>query len=277
MSKHYKLRSPGGAPITRQSRLLVTTAYNTLRISLLGGLALLLAACASAPPKPDVDYKQDYDFSQVRSVAFLESSGSVAGDNPLQLSDMQKDRVDTAIRHALSLKGITLVDDIAEADMLISWHLLTQFKTDVQTYDSPGYMGMYYGYNRYSLYNCWSCMGRSTDVSVRDYTEGTFIVDMIDPKLERSVWRGVTHSRLTGKQLQDQARYNEAAEVIFAAFPPGLETVTENQHQGYSGQAPCGSIERFVGLCYSPRPLAGWGPRAPNHCMHQFSARSSAG
>ena len=82
-------------------------------------------------------------------------------------------------------------------------------------------MGMYYGYNRYSYYNCWSCMGMSTEVSVRDYTEGTFIVDMIDPEMERSVWRGVTHSRLTGKQLQDQSRYNEAAEVIFAAFPPG--------------------------------------------------------
>lgn len=197
------------------------TAYNTFKVALLGGLSVLLLACASGPPKPDVDYNQSYDFSQVRSVAFLEDSGSVAGDNPLQLSDIQKDRVDTAIRHALFLKGIALVDDAADADMLISWHLLTQFKTDVQTYDRPGYMGMYYGYNRYSLYNCWSCRGMSTEVSVRDYTEGTFIVDMIDPEMERSVWRGVTHSRLTGKQLQDQSRYNEAAEVIFAAFPPG--------------------------------------------------------
>ena len=189
----------------------MTKRLNIFKAACAGSLALLLAACASGPPKPDVDYNPSYDFSEVRSVAFLEDSGTVAGDNPLQLSDMQKERIDTAIRHALSLKGIALVEDPADADMLVSWHLLTQFKTDVQTY------------NRYSLYNCWSCMGMSTEVSVRDYTEGTFIVDMIDPAMKRSVWRGVTHSRLTGKQLQDQSRYNEAAEVIFAAFPPGPE------------------------------------------------------
>ena len=201
----------------------MTKRLNIFKAACAGSLALLLAACASGPPKPDVDYNPSYDFSEVRSVAFLEDSGTVAGDNPLQLSDIQKERINTAIRHALSLKGIALVEDPADADMLVSWHLLTQFKTDVQTYDRPGYMGMYYGYNRYSLYNCWSCMGMSTEVSVRDYTEGTFIVDMIDPDMKRSVWRGVTHSRLTGKQLQDQSRYNEAAEVIFAAFPPGPE------------------------------------------------------
>ena len=37
--------------------------------------ALLLAACTSGPPKPNVDYKQDYDFSQVRKIALYKNSG----------------------------------------------------------------------------------------------------------------------------------------------------------------------------------------------------------
>ncbi|MDO8861835.1 DUF4136 domain-containing protein [Haliea sp. E1-2-M8] len=192
----------------------------TARITLIAAAALLLSACASGPPKPDVDYKADHDFSQVRTIAFFEESGTVKGDNPLQLSDMQKDRINTGIRYALGQKGFTLVADPAAADMLVSWHLVTQFKTDVQSHDTGFGLGWYHGYNRYSMYNCWSC-GPRTEVTSRNYTEGTFIVDMIDPRLERSVWRGVVQSRLSGKQMQDQAQYNEAAEAIFAAFPPG--------------------------------------------------------
>jgi hypothetical protein len=56
---------------------------------------------------------------------------------------------------------------------------------------------------------------------VQDYTEGTFIVDMIDPELRKSVWRGVTQSRLKTDQLVDQAKINDAATAIFASFPPG--------------------------------------------------------
>ncbi len=43
---------------------------------------------------------------------------------------------------------------------------------------------------------------------------------MIDPGLQKSVWRGVTESRLKGKVETDQSKFNEAATVIFASFPP---------------------------------------------------------
>ena len=186
--------------------------------------ALLLAACSSGPPKPDVDFKPDYDFLQVQKIAFYKKSGQVSGDNPLQLSDIQKNRADEALAFALRNKGFDVVDDPAEADMLLSWHLATQHKTDVRTYQSPSYgasygYGRYGRYNRYSMYNCWSCAPTHTEVSVQNYTEGTFIVDMIDPQLKQSVWRGVTQSRIKGKNDSQEAM-NEAATVIFADFPP---------------------------------------------------------
>ena len=107
------------------------------------------------------------------------------------------------------------------AQLLISWTLITNDKTDVRTYETPA-MGMGYGrfggYNRYSMYNCWGCT--QTEVSVKNYTEGTFIVDMIDPTLKRSVWRGSIQSRLKGQLQNDQDKYNAAADNIFASFPP---------------------------------------------------------
>lgn len=199
----------------------MTSIVKTAVRSLIGALLIAgLAACSSSPPKPEVDFKQDYDFSHVRKIAMYPSSGGVSGDNPLQLSDMQRNRVDSALKLALENKSMTLVSDPAEADLLLSWHLATQHKTDVRTYQTPSYGGYYGGYNRYSMYNCWNCSPYRTEVSVQDYTEGTFIVDMIDPNLKQSVWRGITQSRLKGNQEYDPQKYNEAAAAMFFSFPP---------------------------------------------------------
>jgi hypothetical protein len=185
--------------------------------------AALIAACASSPPKPTVDYKPDYDFMQVRTLAFFDESGMVAGNNPLLLSDMERDRIDLSLETALRNKGFEVLPekDAPQAQLLISWTLVTNDKTDVRTYETPS-MGVGYGrwggYNRYSMYNCWGCS--QTEVSVKNYTEGTFIVDMIDPKLKKSVWRGVIQSRLRGELQHDQDKYNAAAERMLASFPP---------------------------------------------------------
>ena len=181
-------------------------------------IVMLMAACASGPPKPTVDYKADYDFSAVKKIAFYDESGQVTGDNPLQLSDIQRDRIDDALSSALTNRGFEMVTDAAQADLLLSWNLATQQKTDVRTWETPT-MG-YGGYNRYSAYNCWSCSPTRTEVSVQNYTQGTFILDLIDPKLRKSVWRSIIQSRLKGNQSSDQGKYNATATAIFASFPP---------------------------------------------------------
>ena len=204
--------------------LMINSSRTILRALTVFSVSILLAACASGPPKPTVDYKAGYNFSAVKKIAFYRNSGEVSGDNPLQLSDMQRDRIDEALSYALTNRGFQVVTDAAQADLLISWALDAQNKTDVRTWEAPsmglGYGGYYGGYNRYSAYNCWSCAPTRTEVSVQNYTQGTFIVDMIDPKLHKSVWRGVTRSRLKGRHNEDQGKYNAAATAIFASFPP---------------------------------------------------------
>jgi len=185
----------------------------------------LLAACASTPPTPTVDYKSDYNFRAVKKLAFYDQSGMVGGNNPVSLSDMERERIDTALETAFRNKGFEILDEknASKADLLISWTLILNDKTDVRTYQTPS-MGMnvgysrWGGYNRYSMYNCWSCT--QTEVSVKNYTEGTFIVDMISPELKRSVWRSEIQSRLKGEPSHDQDKYNAAAERILASFPP---------------------------------------------------------
>jgi len=182
---------------------------------------VILTACSSAPPKPSVDYDADEDFSEIKAIGFYALSGGVSGDNPMQLTDFQKDRINEALARALQTKGFTLVDSAADADLLISWHLNTLEKQDVRTTSSPNYsMGVGYSrYNRYAMYNCYNCMN-NTEVRVSEYTQGTFIIDMISPAKKRSVWRSVTQSKLKGDAIKDQASIDAAAARVLADFPP---------------------------------------------------------
>ncbi len=182
----------------------------------------LVTGCASSPPEPRVDYKEGYDFSQVRTFSFLPQSGGASGDSPKAfISDMVANRIDLAFERTMQNKGFEFVEDPNRADVLLSWHLVAQEKTDVRTYNTGpsygGYYGGYRGYSRAAYYNCWNC---GTNVSVRNYTEGTFIVDIIDPGQKQSVFRSVIQSRLKGGDSRDQADFDAAAANIMKGFPP---------------------------------------------------------
>jgi hypothetical protein len=186
--------------------------------------AALLTACASAPKAPDVDYKHDYEFSRIKTFSYMTDSGGASGNSSRAfLSDMEINRINSALIDAMELKGYKWVDDAFQADVLVNWHLFAQDKQKVSTYNTgpsygAGYGGGYRGYNRASMYNCWNCGG--TEVRVSNYTEGTFIVDIIDPKINQSVWRAVIQSKLKKQPNTDQQATNAAAQRIMAAFPP---------------------------------------------------------
>ena len=171
-------------------------------------LALLGACAAFPPPKLAVDYKKDYDFQQASRVAFAPATKK--GGGALLLSDVQADRYVLSLERALHTCGYTVVNDPAEADLVLSWHVVAHEKTDVRGYDATSY------------YQCWRCGPSVSDISVRRYTEGTFIVDLIDPQLDQSVWRGVLLRRLKSNPdaVGQQDRFDAAAMEMFSNFPP---------------------------------------------------------
>jgi hypothetical protein len=63
------------------------------------------------------------------------------------------------------------------------------------------------------------------DVNVRQYTEGTFIVDLIDPMRSRSVFRSTIQSRLKEQPDPEKGaeRRARAATAVLKPFPPQPE------------------------------------------------------
>lgn len=178
---------------------------------LLAALALattaLLNACAT-PLEATADFDDSFDFGGVSKIGIQPYDRTTVSS--VRISDMQVDRINVTLSDELERKGFRVVEDNAEADLIMTWHLVTQEKTDVRTYNSASY------------YNCWRCGPNVSDVSVRQYTQGTFIVDMIDPNRNRSVWRSIIQSRLNPEPDPEKSAQNrrEAASAIFAEFPP---------------------------------------------------------
>ncbi len=171
-------------------------------------LVLLVTACTTTP-QANTDFDQSYDFAVVKTIA-IQSLDRTKVSN-IAISDMQVDRINEAITNELQGKGFKVIGDSSAADLLLTWHLVTRDRTDVRTYDGMSY------------YNCWRCGPAVSDVSVRQYTEGTLIVDMIDPLRNRSVWRSIIQSELKPQPDEAKAaqRRKKAAALVFGEFPPG--------------------------------------------------------
>ena len=154
-----------------------------------------------------VDYKESYDFSAVKTVAILSHASPPA--NSALVSDMQMDRINRALSRALQEHGLEIIKDSSSADLLLSWHLVLEEMTDV------------HGYNNSANYNCWRCGPAVSDMSISNFTMGTLIVDLIDPRISQSVWRGVVKDRLKPVPVLDsiQFRYDAVADEMFENFP----------------------------------------------------------
>ena len=170
-------------------------------------LLSLVTACAT-PLEATMDFDSGFDFTKVQKLAIQPVDREDLSS--LQISDMQEARIDRALADELQRKGFEIVSDNSQADLYMIWHLVTEERTDVRSYNSMSY------------YNCWRCGPTVSDVSVRQFTEGTLIVDMIDPSRNQSVWRATIQSKLSSKPDPEkgEAKRIEAAAALFSEFPP---------------------------------------------------------
>ncbi len=178
-------------------------------------LVMFLTACATGP-KPAVDYNPEYNFDQLQTFAIVDAvtvdqNGTKIIDR--NISDIDNDRVSKSITLALQAKGMT---EIAQpyADMLVKYLIVTKDKTKIRTYNS-------------GIYNCWHCRGyhypfhaSATQISVKDYVEGTLIIDFIDPLQNKSVWRSVVSQAVKNDIAveQRQANVQHLVNLMLATF-----------------------------------------------------------
>ncbi len=188
-------------------------------------LIFMLTGCAMQVPAVS-DYDTAYDYASVKQYAWL-SQNPVNKQPVAELPehvDMQSDLVHQRIRRAvdqeLQSRNLTKVEP-AQADLLVMFHLGIEEEWDYDTF-----------YGRFGYYPCYYCYEPANHrvhgefhhrqpFEPRQYTMGTIVVDIIDAKDKRLVYRGSSERILPNLQTpaERQAYIDETVKAILRDLP----------------------------------------------------------
>ena len=167
---------------------------------LLAVSVFFLTACSSVSVKTDFD--QSVAFAQYRSYTLLPNS------EPIGLSPSGETALAETLRNQLGAIGVVVARE--NGDLHIVRHLTTKEKLSI----SPSSSSAPYRYGRYGV---WAG-GPPQYTDVSQYTEGTLILDFVDSKTQKLVFRGIATGTI-GDPKSNAAKIKEAVEKIVADYP----------------------------------------------------------
>ena len=124
----------------------------------------------------------------------------------------------SALRAEMAKRGINEAP-AGQANLIVAHHVFIQGKLSVQQYTDWGYMGhggWPYGFGYYGM---WPG-APVTYMDVNAYDEGTLILDFVDRKTKKLVFRGVGKAVAEGPDA-NSTKISEAVTKIVAEFPQG--------------------------------------------------------
>jgi hypothetical protein len=170
----------------------------------------LLAGCATAP-RVEVDRDPQADFSRYATFGFHAPLGT---DRPDATSTLLSQTLKQTARTELEALGYRYVEGEAN-DLEINFFVATREVVEGMT--QPG-VGVGIGYGRYhSHYRVWADYPAQR---IRQYTEGTLHVDVVDTARRQLIWEGVVRDRLREGEF-DRNEVRQAVAEVFEQFPAG--------------------------------------------------------
>lgn len=170
-------------------------------------LLVALASCASSP-KIDSLYDKDADFSRFETFSFATTRSETSAKYSSLLDKFMK----AAITGEMTARGYKKADT---PDLLINFHISSKEKTEV--YNVPP-SPSYYRYRYYYGYGAWPYY--TTETRVKQYTEGTVNIDLVDSSKNQLVWEGIAVGRVREDAMENlEARVNDVVKLIFQKYP----------------------------------------------------------
>jgi len=162
-------------------------------------VALILTACSTV--SVTTDYDRAAQFQQYKTYTLAPSTDKIG------LSPSSRTALEESLRSGLAAHGISEANDNADL------HVVSHVSTQEQTVVYPGTGGAPYFYGRYGM---WGGGAYYADVS--QYTEGTLILDFIDAKTQKLVFRGTGTDTVSDPETNAK-RVREAVTKILEKFP----------------------------------------------------------
>ena len=166
------------------------------------GMVMLLALTSCGTVSVSSDYDRGVNFVQYKTFAFHEK-----GLKDLKMNDLDKRRVVGAIQKNLENKGLQITSNESTADIIINIAAKTENHVNIMPWYDP-------------WWGAWGPYGYWGAPAVREYKDGTLIIDLVDRKNNTLVWQGIGYG-LDLYRITDKAeRIPKAVEEILSKYPP---------------------------------------------------------
>jgi len=178
------LNKPYGAQIVSDLHKQFTQRMK--RILIMMGLLGVISSCTRVA----VDKSANVNFNKYRTYTWMDSDVQ-AGKNPAYYNEIATQNVEKAVNDVLGSKG--LQENKSNPDLLIGYHFFVEKETRTVANPNPYPLyGPFYGWGRWGYGGWgpgwWGYGGQS--YRQEQYNAGTLIVDMVDSKTHKLVWRG---------------------------------------------------------------------------------------
>ena len=163
----------------------------------------LIIGCSSV-------YDVQYDYDRNADFAGIKTYDWLPVPDKADIDSLDVARVKAAVNAQMQTKGLSMTSD--NPDIFIAEHLGTKNKINVRDWG--------YGYSSYGGY--WGGHWGSGGVSVYEYEEGSLILDFVEAKSKKMIWRGVAKAELDDQATPQEREklVREAVQKILENFPP---------------------------------------------------------
>ncbi|WP_167854972.1 DUF4136 domain-containing protein [Mangrovimicrobium sediminis] len=183
-------------------------------------LALLGLAACSNQPSYVIDHDTGTDFSRYKTYRWYDDIHDSKEADYRQYNSSDR-RVRTYVDRELAQKGFR-ESTTDTADFWVNYNISRQERMKIDNFSNYPSAGMH-GAVGVGTYGSGVSLGYSSGPAVREYQEGTVVLDIIDSHSAKIVWRGIAEGRL--KQSLSIADKNRIASTVsremLADFPPG--------------------------------------------------------
>lgn len=179
-----------------------------LKILCLPLLCVLLNACSSSSRSAGVVYHESFDFTLVKSYSLYNRNSPFTDSQ--NLIDMRRNSIEIAIERSMSNQKFNYVLP-EKADLIVTYYLRNNI------------VGEYEKYNNVVRF-CVQCLRASSWQTTNQYpnlTKGGLILDLVDPKQKRSVWRSAYPLDLDVKDNSAElnVKIQQAVSLMLAQYP----------------------------------------------------------
>jgi len=169
-------------------------------------IVCLMALTISCSPIYSVKYDYDTktDFASLKTYDWLPIPAKA------DIDKLNIERIKNAVNSQMATKGLRKTPD--NPDFLIASHAGKKEKVRIADWG--------YGYGRHGRY--WGGYGGPRGVDVYKYEEGSLILDFVDAKSKKLIWRGSAKAQTNTVKTPEkrQELIDEAVQKILEKFPP---------------------------------------------------------